>query len=141
MEKTAVAESIHVPIRTDGDIVTARQNGRALAMEIGLTSSDQAMVATVISELARNILEYAGQGEILLEVVQRGRRRGIVVIAKDEGPGIQDIEQAMQDGYSTHHGLGLGLPGTRRMMDEFSIASEIGKGTLITTTKWARGDV
>ncbi len=131
-------ETIRIPIRTDGDIVTARQNGRSLAMKIGLTSSDQAMVATVISELARNILEYAQVGEILLLEAHKDNRHGVVVIAKDEGPGIPDIEQAMQDGFSTHRGLGLGLPGSRRMMDEFEIASEVGKGTLITTTKWTR---
>lgn len=133
-----VTEPICVRIDSDADTVTARQRGRALAAQLGLSSSDQALVATAISELARNIVEYAQHGEILLELIQRGSRRGMVVTARDEGPGIADVERAMQDGYSTGHGLGLGLPGSRRLMDEFDITSAVGKGTVVTAIKWAR---
>ncbi len=133
-----MAGQIRVPIRSDADTVTARQQGRALAAELGLSSSDQALVATAISELARNIVEYAKHGEIILELVHLYGRRGVVVIARDEGPGIPDIERAMQDGFTTGHGLGLGLPGTRRLMDEFEIDSQVGKGTTIVARKWAR---
>lgn len=133
-----MAGQIRVPIRTDADTVTARQQGRALAAELGLSSSDQALVATAISELARNIVEYAQRGEIILELAEHDRKRGVVVIARDEGPGIPDIERAMQDGFTTGRGLGLGLPGARRLMDEFEIISEVGKGTTVVVKKWAR---
>jgi len=116
----------------------ARQQGRAMAAQLGLSSTNQALVATAISELARNIVEYAGYGEIILELVQQGGRRGIVVIARDQGPGIPDIEKAMQDGFSTSQSLGLGLPGARRLMDDFEIVSQVGKGTTVTVKKWAR---
>jgi len=127
-----------IPIRSDADIVTARQHGRALAAQLGFPTSDQVLIATVVSELARNIVEYAGQGEIALTLVQRGSQDGVKVVARDHGPGIADIEQAMQDGYSTSKSLGLGLPGSRRMMDEFEIVSKVGKGTTVTATKWMR---
>lgn len=133
-----MAGQIRVPIRSDADTVTARQQGRALAAELGLSSSDQALVATAISELARNIVEYAQRGEIILELAEHGSRRGVVVIARDDGPGIPDIERAMQDGFTTGHGLGLGLPGARRLMDEFEIISKVGKGTTVVVKKWAR---
>jgi serine/threonine-protein kinase RsbT len=105
---------------------------------LGLSTGDQALVATAISELARNIVDYAKRGEIILELAEHEARRGMVVIARDEGPGIPDVERAMQDGYSTGNGLGLGLPGVRRLMDEFEIVSQVGKGTTITAKKWAR---
>ncbi len=131
-------QPIRVPINSDSDTVTARQQGRALAAELGLSSSDQALVATAISELARNIVEYAVRGEIILQVAENGSRRGVVVIARDQGPGIPDIERAMQDGFTTGHGLGLGLPGARRLMDEFEIVSQVGQGTTVTVKKWTR---
>ena len=133
-----MSDQARVPISSDSDIVMARQQGRALAAQLGLSSTNQALVATAISELARNILEYAGYGEIILELVQQGGRRGIVVIARDQGPGIPDIEKAMQDGFSTTNSLGLGLPGARRLMDDFEIVSQVGKGTTVTVKKWAR---
>lgn len=125
-----------VEIRSDVDIVTARQQGRMLAMDLGLAGTDAALVATAISELARNIVMYAGRGRIALRPAENGGRPGVSVIASDEGPGIVDIEQAMQLGYSTSGSLGLGLPGVRRLMDEFELISEVGKGTKITVTKW-----
>jgi serine/threonine-protein kinase RsbT len=126
-----------VPIRSDVDIVVARQQGRTLGAHLGFSSSDLTLIATAISELARNIVSYATRGEIILRLVQQGSRQGIVIIARDEGPGIPDIAQAMQDGYSTGNSLGLGLPGTKRLMDEFDIISHLGKGTTITIKKWA----
>jgi serine/threonine-protein kinase RsbT len=133
-----VAAETRVPVDRDADIVTARQKGRDLAMEIGFSGSDLTVVATAISEVARNIIAYADRGEIILSTLQQGGRRGIVVIARDDGPGIPDIEQAMRDGFSTGKSLGLGLPGAKRLMDEFEIVSEPGKGTIVTMKKWTR---
>lgn len=132
----AEAHSASVSIASATDIVTARQCGRELAAKLGFALSGQTVVATAISELARNILEYARTGRVEIGVVQRGSRLGLVVVAKDDGPGIADVARAMQDGYSTGNGLGLGLPGVKRLMDEFSIASEPGRGTCVTVRKW-----
>lgn len=126
-----------VPINHEADIVSARQLGRRLAAEAGFTGSELTLIATAISEVARNILIYAVHGEILLEVVRLEGRAGIAVVAKDEGPGIANIEQAMRDGYSTGKSLGLGLPGAKRLMDEFDLVSAVGKGTTVTMRKWA----
>lgn len=125
-------------INSDADIVSARQKGRELASECGFPSTDLAVVATAISELARNIVRYAVRGEIILRVVDDRGRLGVEVIATDDGPGIPDVALAMQDGYSTSGSLGLGLPGTRRLMDELEIHSELGKGTTVTARKWKR---
>lgn len=133
-----VADELRVPISSDADVVTARQEGRALAAPLGFSTSELTLIATAISEVARNILLYAGRGEILLKLVVEGARRGILVVARDEGPGIPDVDQAMQDGYSTTRGLGLGLPGARRLMDEFAITSAAGSGTTVTMKKWVR---
>jgi serine/threonine-protein kinase RsbT len=132
----AVPVPIRVPIRADGDIVTARQQGRTLAEQVGFNGSDLTCIATAISELGRNILRYAGSGEVILRPAQVGSKQGIVVIARDEGPGIPDIALALQDGFSTSSSLGLGLPGTRRLMDELEIESVIGRGTTVTAKKW-----
>jgi serine/threonine-protein kinase RsbT len=129
---------IRIPIAADVDIVAARSAGRAMAAELGFGASDFVLIATAISELARNILDYARRGEILLWMNSSGERPGIIVVARDTGPGIGNIEQAMQDGYSSGRGLGLGLPGTRRLMDEFEIKSQPGKGTTVTAKKWVR---
>lgn len=127
-----------VPIRADVDVVIARQKIRALVSDLRFSSSELTLVATAISEVARNIVSYAGSGEIVMRVVQRGQRRGITIVARDKGPGIADIERAMEDGFSTSRGLGLGLPGSKRLMDEFELFSEVGKGTEIIMTKWER---
>ena len=127
-----------MPVGADVDIVTARQKGRELAAQCGLSSTDLAVVATAISELARNIVRYAVRGEIILRAVENGTKRGIEVVATDDGPGISDVPLALQDGYSTSGGLGLGLPGVRRLMDEFDIVSRFGKGTTVTVRKWRR---
>src|SRR5579883_2505286 len=129
-------DEVCVRIRQEGDIVTARQEGRTLAAGLGFSSSEQALIATAISELARNMLDYAGGGEIVLGLVHEEQRRGLTVVARDRGPGIPDVGMAMQDGYSTSGGLGLGLPGARRLMDDFAIASRAGEGTTVTVTKW-----
>jgi serine/threonine-protein kinase RsbT len=131
-------EETHVPIDHDSDIVTARKKARELATEVGFSGSDLTMIATAISEVARNIVVYADRGEIVLSAVRNGSRRGVLVVARDHGPGIPDIERAMRDGFSTGKSLGLGLPGAKRLMDEFEISSEIGKGTTITMRKWTR---
>ncbi len=127
-----------IPIQHDGDILAARKAARLMAARLDFSSTDLVLIATAISEIARNILVYAERGEMTLTVVSEPHRRGIVVVARDYGPGIADIEQAMQDGYSGGHGLGLGLPGARRLMDDFAIESKVGEGTTIVMKKWAR---
>jgi serine/threonine-protein kinase RsbT len=132
------AGEVVVPIRSDVDVVSARQQARNLVSGLRFSSSDLTLIATAISEVARNIVAYAGGGEIALRIIQRGERRGLVVVARDRGPGIPVIDRAMQDGFSTSGGLGLGLPGSKRLMDEFKLASTVGKGTEVTMTKWER---
>jgi serine/threonine-protein kinase RsbT len=127
-----------VTIAAEADILSARQQGRELARAGGFSASDQTVIAAAISEIARNILMYAHRGEIRLRIVADGERRGLVIVASDRGPGIADIELALQEGYSTSGGLGLGLPGARRLMDEFAIDSAKGRGTTITMKKWSR---
>jgi serine/threonine-protein kinase RsbT len=127
-----------VAIRADVDILFARQKARALATPLRFSSSELTLIATAISEVARNIVSYAGRGEIVLRIEQRGARRGLRVIARDDGPGIADVDRAMEDGYSTSRSLGLGLPGSKRLMDEFEIASQLGRGTVVTMVKWER---
>ena len=132
------AGDLVIPIKADVDVVTARQRARVLVSGLRFSTSELTLIATAISEVARNIVTYAGRGEIVLRIVQRGPRRGLLVIARDQGPGIADIPRAMEDGYSTSRSLGLGLPGSKRLMDEFELASEFGKGTEVTMTKWER---
>jgi serine/threonine-protein kinase RsbT len=126
-----------IAIVSEGDIVTARRLGRELAAQGGFTGSDLTIIATAISELARNIVAYAHAGEMTLRVVRNAGRCGLVVVARDEGPGIDDVSLVMQDGFSTGRSLGLGLPGAKRLMDEFDIVSELGRGTTVTMTKWS----
>ena len=127
-----------IPIQDDRDIVAARLEGRASALKIGFSPGDATVIAAAISEIARNIVSYARAGEIAISAVERNGRRGIQIVARDAGPGIADIEQAMRDGYSTSGGLGLGLPGAQRLMDEFEVRSTVGRGTTVTMTKWER---
>ena len=133
-----MTEDMRVTVSRDADIVTARQLGRELAAKVGFVGSDLTLIATAISEVARNIISYAENGEILLGAASRDGRQGLLVVAQDHGPGIADIDLAMRDGYSTGRSLGLGLPGARRLMDEFEIVSELGRGTTITMWKWRR---
>ncbi len=128
-----------IPIESDADVVTARQLAREMASEVDLTSTDQTLLATAISEVARNITTYATRGEVLLSVVRDDNgRRGIRVIARDQGPGIENVELALQDGYTSGTGLGLGLPGARRLVDEFRIETSPGQGTTVTLVMWSR---
>jgi serine/threonine-protein kinase RsbT len=127
-----------VKIINEWDIVAARQLGRNVAKELGFGTVDQARITTAISELARNIYLYAGQGNVCIEKIYEQGKSGVKIIAKDEGPGIQDIRRVMEDGYSTSGGLGAGLPGVKRLMDEFDIDSMPGKGTNISAVKWVR---
>ncbi len=127
-----------VDVRNEWDIVSARQLGRDLARELGFSSVDQARITTAISELARNIYLYAGNGRICIEPIEEGNRKGLRISANDTGPGIQDIRKVMEDGYTTSGGLGAGLPGVKRLMDEFAIQSTVNVGTEISITKWLR---
>ncbi|MBO0728115.1 MAG: anti-sigma regulatory factor [Acidimicrobiaceae bacterium] len=125
-----------VSVKAEADIIAARQAGRDLAALAGFSTSDQVRIATAISEVARNIVVYVGRGEVLLKVVSEPRRIGLRVVAVDRGPGISDLDAAIEDGYSTSGGLGLGLPGARRLMDDFEITSGVDRGTQITMHLW-----
>jgi RNA polymerase sigma factor (sigma-70 family) len=130
-------DDVRVPIRTDSDIVSARQAAREQASRLGFSRAALTVIATSVSEMARNIVRFAAPGEIVVSLLEHPRP-GLRVVARDTGPGIPDVEQALRDGYSTYHGLGLGLPGARRLMDEFAIVSEPGRGTTVTMTKWQK---
>ena len=128
-----------IPIASDADVVTARQEARAMASRLELSSTDQTLLATAISEVARNITAYAVRGEVLLSVIEDdGGRRGIRVIARDDGPGIENVELALQDGFTSGTGLGLGLPGARRLVHHFEIETAPGRGTKVTLVMWER---
>lgn len=129
-------QGVSVRIESDTDLVSARHAGRTLAEQAGFSSSELTLIATAISELARNIIEYANFGEIELELVRNGSTSGIRIVARDSGPGINNIEQAIRGGYSTSGGLGLGLAGVRHIMDHFDLESNSGTGTCVTVTKW-----
>jgi len=136
MQKPAL--DIHLEIRSTIDIVTARQHGREMAMELGFAGSEITLIAAAISEIARNILDHAKRGEITFAVVVRHARRCLQIVAQDRGPGIADIPKAMQYGYSTRGGLGVGLPGAKWLMDEFEIESNLGEGTKVTMRKYIK---
>ncbi|MDT5340776.1 MAG: serine/threonine-protein kinase RsbT [Mycobacterium sp.] len=125
-----------IDVTTSDDIVTARQAGHHLARELGFSLTDVTMIATAISEIARNITSYAGRGAIRVGVEHREGRQALVVRAEDEGPGIVDVDRALEEGYSTGRGLGLGLPGARRLMDRLIVDSVPGRGTTIEMWKW-----
>lgn len=127
---------IVVSIGSDVDIVSAREQGRALAEKIGFSPVERTVIATAISEIARNIVEHAKRGSLILALCQHGLKQGLQITARDEGPGIPDVARAMQDEYSTGKGLGLGLPGSKRLMDDFEVQSTVGKGTVVIMRKW-----
>jgi serine/threonine-protein kinase RsbT len=127
---------VHMRIQSSADIVTARRQGRAMASRAGFSNSNLTIIATAISEVARNIVEYAQEGEVTISLIEADHKQGIQIVLADQGPGIEDLSSVMRDGFSTGKGLGIGLPGARRLMDEFEIASEIGKGTTVTMKKW-----
>jgi serine/threonine-protein kinase RsbT len=133
-----LSSEINICIEREADIVTARQKGRELCAELGFSMTDRTLVATAISEVARNIVRYAEKGEVVLSRGARDGRTGIVVIARDHGPGIAEPELAMRDGFSTGNSLGLGLPGAKRLMDEFELVSAPSAGTTVTMRKWLR---
>ena len=133
------AEERCIPVKTDLDIVSARLEGRSLARELGFGTIDQARIATAISELARNVVLYAPEGKVRVRaVVSDDGGRGIEVVCEDNGPGIANVALVMQDGYSTSSGLGMGLPGTKRLMDEFEIETKLGVGTKVKVRKWLK---
>jgi serine/threonine-protein kinase RsbT len=129
---------VRVAVRVDADVVAARQAARELGTRLGFSATDLTVIATAVSEVSRNIVRFADAGEVVVELIDQPRR-GIRIVARDAGPGIPDVEQALREGYSTYNGLGLGLPGARRLMDEFAVASEPGRGTTVTMIKW-RGE-
>ena len=129
-------DEIRVPINVDADLVIARAEGRALAQRLGLPRPDPTLIATAISELARNVVMHVGHGEIIMRPLYEDRRYGVLVVVSDEGQGIPDVEAALSDGHASRGGLGLGLPGARRLMDEFEIESERGRGTVVRMKKW-----
>jgi len=131
-------QDILVSIGSDVDIVLARQQGRTMAGTIGFGATDATLIATAISELARNIVMYAQKGEVMMRSVETAHSKGILIVARDDGPGIPSIQDVLRDGYSTSGGLGLGLPGVKRLMDEFSIESEPRRGTTVTVKKWLK---
>jgi len=133
-----MTDGIRIPIDSETQILIARQQARLLAAELGFWSVEQSFIAMAISEVALNILQYAGKGEVILSKIQKNGAQGIAIVARDDGPGIPNINLAMQDGYSTSGGAGLGLAGAKRLMDEFDIVSEVGKGTTVTMKKWVR---
>ena len=129
-------EATRIEVTTDADVVLARKAGRELAAELGFTSTDGTLIATAISEVTRNIVKFAGTGEVRIGRIDEPARSGLLVVARDAGPGIDDVDLALSDGHSTYGGLGLGLPGCRRLMDDFVLESETGKGTTVTMRKW-----
>jgi serine/threonine-protein kinase RsbT len=135
-----VPGEVRIPIASDEDMLPARAHGRALALELGFSSTDATLIATAISEIARNIVVHAGTGEIAMTPVREHDRYGLVIIATDAGPGIKDLTVALEQGFASRNGLGLGLPGARRLMDDFDIRSERGGGTKVTMTKWRHRD-
>lgn len=137
-EKVSVSWNANIAVDTEGDVVKARQKGRELATALGFSTTDQTLIATAISEIARNIVRYAGCGSIAFSRIERQGRPGIQIVATDQGPGIPDIELAMRDGYSTGKSLGVGLPGARRLVDELELVSSVGVGTTVTLRKWIR---
>jgi serine/threonine-protein kinase RsbT len=133
---TSVEVDRAIPIVRDTDIVAARLAARALASRVGFTGTDLVLIASAVSEVARNIVAYAGPGEVILSVVQNRSRLGLQVIARDQGPGIADLSRALEKGFSTSRSLGLGLPGSKGFMDEFHLESTLGIGTTVTMRKW-----
>jgi serine/threonine-protein kinase RsbT len=133
---SAAEGEVRIPVNSATDVVRARDTGRAIATTLGFSASDVTLIATAVAELARNIVLYAGQGDIILRRIEQGPTPGISVVAVDDGPGIADVARAMREGFSTSGRLGLGLIGVKRIMDEFEVVSEVGAGTCVTIKKW-----
>ena len=133
-----MGDDIIVPIHSDQDMVVARAQSRSLADTLGFSRTEATLIATAVSEIARNILMHAGRGEISMRPLRGDARYGLVVVARDSGPGIRDVPRAVESGFASTGGLGL--PGARRLMDEFDVQSEPGEGTTVTMTKWRMRD-
>ena len=129
-------DEIRLLIASDEDMLPARAQGRELALQLGFSRTDATLIATAISEIARNIVVHVGSGEITMTPVEEDARYGLVIVASDAGRGIDDVDAALEHGYASRGGLGLGLPGARRLMDDFDVRSERGEGTTVTMTKW-----
>ncbi len=129
-------DDVRVPVECDADVVAARQRAREVATEADFSGTDLTLIATAVSEIARNIVQFARRGEVVLSRVEQDGRQGVMVVARDAGPGIADLDRAEKDGFSTYGGMGLGLPGCRRLMDEFEVTSQLDKGTMVVMTKW-----
>ena len=138
MSGDAVATEARVVVETDRDIVSARQQGRVMAVQLGFSPGSATLIATAISELSRNILLYASRGEVTMRTIENNGSKGITVEARDDGPGIPQPQRALEDGFSTSGRLGLGLPGVKRLMDEFRLETAPGRGTVIVVHKWVR---
>jgi serine/threonine-protein kinase RsbT len=132
-------DEVLVPVAADADIVKARQAAREVAAKVGFGKTQTTLIATAVSEVTRNIVRFADRGEVVIEALSEPRA-GVRVVARDAGPGIANPQEALADGFSTYNGLGLGLPGARRLMDEFALASVPGHGTTVTMTKWLEED-
>jgi serine/threonine-protein kinase RsbT len=133
---TTVSDRGELPLKSEHDIVLGRQTVRRLAQEQGFSLVEQTKLVTAASELARNALLYAGGGDLKWEILMDGARRGVRLVFQDSGPGISDLERAMTDGWSSGKGLGLGLSGARRLVNEFELQSTVGVGTRVTITRW-----
>jgi serine/threonine-protein kinase RsbT len=133
-----MADRIRIPIESEGDIVTARQHGRALARHLDFSPSDRIRIVAAVTEVARNLLEHSTGGEILLSLASRPEEEGIVIVGRDRGPGIRDVDRAMQVGFSTREGMGLGLAGIKSLTHEFGMDSRMPTGTIITAKRWVR---
>ena len=133
-----MTHEVRVKINSAADVVAARQEARALALEAGFSVCDSTLITTAISEITRNVLEFAQQGEVTISLLTNGTKAGVKIVVNDHGPGIDNIAQVMKDGYSSRQGMGIGLPGTKRLMDEFEIRSKPGMGTTVTMKKWNR---
>lgn len=135
-ENSSGVSSKAFSIQSDKDIVLVREFARDIAKQVGFSTNDRTLIATAVSEICRNIIEYAQNGEVTIELIDKNPKTGITITVQDEGPGITDIRLAMQDGYSTGRGMGVGLPGTKRIMDDFQIETRLGKGTRVVMSKW-----
>lgn len=133
-----VLKSELLPVRTPEDVVLVRTSVRKMAAELRFGIVDQTKIVTAASEIARNTLDYGRGGDLRMEAVDNGLKTGLRLIFADRGPGISDIDQALRDGFTSGNGMGLGLGGTRRLMDEFEIVSRLNEGTIVTITKWSR---
>ena len=131
-----MADEVRISVSSDVDTVLARKKGRELANKMGFSRTDATLIATAISEIARNVIVHAGSGEIFISSSKEQDNVCITVVAQDSGPGLPDVAAAMTDGASEQGSLGLGLPGSRRLMDDFVVESEVGSGTTVTMKKW-----